>query len=48
VADFIKENVSKDGIERQGFLQYVARTGTGVLYTVHGLASTFLFKDKQD
>src|ERR1700732_770148 len=36
MADFIKDNINKDGIDRRGFLQCMAWAGTGVLYTVHG------------
>src|SRR5258708_354528 len=36
MADFIRDNVNKDGIDRRGFLQCMAWAGTGVLYTLHG------------
>ena len=36
MADFIKDNINKDGIDRRGFLQCMAWAGTGVLYSVHG------------
>src|SRR6202051_4595277 len=36
MADFIRDNINKDGIDRRGFLQCMAWAGTGVLYTVHG------------
>ena len=36
MADFIRDNVNKDGIDRRGFLQCMAWAGTGVLYSVHG------------
>src|SRR5260370_8905153 len=36
MADFIRDNINKDGIDRRGFLQCMAWAGTGVLYTMHG------------
>jgi Icc protein len=36
MADLIRENLNKDGIDRRGFLQCMAWAGTGVLYTLHG------------
>ena len=36
MADIIRDNINKDGIDRRGFLQCMAWAGTGVLYTVHG------------
>jgi 3',5'-cyclic-AMP phosphodiesterase len=36
MADFIRKNINKDGIDRRGFLQCMAWAGTGVLYTLHG------------
>ena len=36
MADFIRDNNNKDGIDRRGFLQCMAWAGTGVLYTLHG------------
>ena len=39
MADFIKDNVNRDGIDRRGFLQRMAWVGIGAIYTVHGWAS---------
>jgi len=36
MADFIRDNINKDGIDRRGFLQVHGLGGTGVLYTLHG------------
>src|SRR6202790_343025 len=36
MADFIRDNINYDGIDRRGFLQCMAWAGTGVLYTMHG------------
>src|ERR1700675_4155491 len=36
MADFIRDNINKDGIDRRGFLQCMAWAGTGVLYSLHG------------
>ena len=36
MADFIRDNINKDGIDRRGFLQCMAWAGTGMLYSVHG------------
>jgi len=36
MADLIRDNLNKDGIDRRGFLQCMAWAGTGVLYTVQG------------
>ena len=36
MADIIRENINKDGIDRRGFLQCMAWAGTGVLYSLHG------------
>lgn len=36
MADIIRENVNKDGIDRRGFLRCMAWAGTGVLYSLHG------------
>ena len=36
MADFIQDNLNKDGIDRRGFLQCMAWAGTGVLYSLHG------------
>src|SRR5258708_32617907 len=36
MADFIRDNLNKDGIDRRGFLQCMAWAGTGVLYSLHG------------
>ncbi len=36
MADFIRDNLNKDGIDRRGFLQCMAWAGTGALYTLHG------------
>src|ERR1700681_4058057 len=36
MADKIRENINKDGIDRRGFLQCMAWAGTGVLYSLHG------------
>jgi Icc protein len=36
MADTIRDNINKDGIDRRGFLQCMAWAGTGMLYTVHG------------
>jgi Icc protein len=36
MADFIRENINKDGIDRRGFLQCMAWAGTGALYSLHG------------
>ena len=33
MADFIRDNINKDGIDRRGFLQCMAWAGTGVLYS---------------
>ena len=36
MANFIRDNLNKDGVDRRGFLQCMAWAGTGMLYTVHG------------
>jgi 3',5'-cyclic AMP phosphodiesterase CpdA len=36
MADLIRDNINKDGIDRRGFLQCMAWAGTGVLYSLHG------------
>ena len=36
MADFIRDNINKDGIDRRGFLQCMAWAGTGALYSLHG------------
>ena len=36
MADFIRDILNKDGIDRRGFLQCMAWAGTGALYTLHG------------
>ncbi|HLJ47264.1 MAG TPA: metallophosphoesterase [Bryobacteraceae bacterium] len=36
MADYIKENIEKDGIDRRGFLNCMAWAGTGVLYSLTG------------
>src|SRR6202521_1435527 len=36
MADFIRDNINKDGIDRRGFLQCMAWAGTGVVYSLHG------------
>ena len=36
MAKFIKENLTKDGIDRRGFLECMAWAGTGVVWTMVG------------
>ena len=36
MADFIKHNINKDGIDRRGFLRCMAWAGTGAIYSLHG------------
>ena len=36
MADFIRDNIKKDGIDRRGFLQCMAWAGTGMLYVMKG------------
>lgn len=36
MADFIRDNINKDGIDRRGFLQCMAWAGTGAVYALHG------------
>ena len=36
MADFIRDNINKDGIDRRGFLQCMAWAGTGSALSVHG------------
>ncbi len=36
MADFIRDNINKDGIDRRGFLQCMAWAGTGMLYALKG------------
>jgi len=36
MADLIRDNINKDGVDRRGFLQCMAWAGTGVIYSLHG------------
>ena len=36
MADFIRDNINKDGIDRRGFLQCMAWAGTGMLWAAAG------------
>ena len=36
MAEIIRDNINKDGIDRRGFLQCMAWAGTGVVYSLHG------------